>query len=403
STLAMFAVLQLAVYGAMQIPVGLLLDRHGARPIMVIGMVLMVVGQLIMAFAPNVAVAIGARMLLGLGDAAIFPGVLRLIATWFPAQRAPIMVQATGIVGQLGQVIAVVPVVALLHLTSWVFTFGSFAALGVLFTILVWLVIRNHPPQLSQDVTVNTETGVINVVTSAIDTRVGLRAAWSHPGTRLAFWSHFATPFAGSAFIMLWGVPFLTAGQGQSPAAAASIVIVYIVAGMVFGPLIGTLSARIPMRRTRALVLPAVAVQAVAWSAVIAWPGASPTGVLVALAITMGLGGPASMIGFDHARTHNPSHRLSSATGITNVGGFLSSLLVIFFIGLALDLQGAGTPATYTLEAFKLAFLVQVPVWVLGVVMIGVERKNTRIVMGFDEPRPTRRPRTPRGVDEEAG
>src|SRR5690606_21936827 len=138
STLAMFAVLQLAVYGAMQIPVGLLLDRHGARPIMVIGLALMTLGQLIMALAPNVAVAIGARMLLGLGDAAIFPSVLRLIATWFPTQRAPVMIQLTGVVGQLGQIVAVVPVVALLHLTSWVFTFASFAALGVLFTILVW-------------------------------------------------------------------------------------------------------------------------------------------------------------------------------------------------------------------------------------------------------------------------
>ena len=33
STLSLFAVVQLAVYGAMQIPVGLLLDRFGARPL----------------------------------------------------------------------------------------------------------------------------------------------------------------------------------------------------------------------------------------------------------------------------------------------------------------------------------------------------------------------------------
>ena len=41
ATLSMFAVVQLAVYGGMQIPVGLLLDRYGARPVMAIGMVLM--------------------------------------------------------------------------------------------------------------------------------------------------------------------------------------------------------------------------------------------------------------------------------------------------------------------------------------------------------------------------
>lgn len=391
STLSMFAVLQLAVYGAMQIPVGLLLDRHGARPIMAIGMVLMALGQLIMAISPNVAVALGARMLLGLGDAAVFPSVLRLIATWFPAQRAPVMVQLTGIVGQLGQIVAIVPVVALLHLTSWTVTFGAFAALGVLFTILVWLVIRNHPPEFTADVSVNTETGAIQTVTSAIDMRVGIRAAWSHPGTRLAFWSHFTTPFAGAAFMMLWGLPFLTAGEGRSISEAAAIMIVYVVAGMVFGPIIGTLSAKMPLRRSHALVLPTIAIQAAVWLVVILWPGTAPLWLLVALAIALATGGPASMIAFDHARTHNPSHRLSAATGVTNSGGFLSALLAILFIGVALDLQGAGTPETYTLDAFRIAFLTQAPLWLIGTVFILIERRKTRIRMGIHQPRNPRR------------
>ncbi len=95
SALSMFAVIQLFVYGAMQIPVGLLLDRFGARPMIAIGMVLMAVGQLVMAFADAVGIGILARVLIGAGDAAIFPSVLRVIATWFPAQRAPLLVQLT--------------------------------------------------------------------------------------------------------------------------------------------------------------------------------------------------------------------------------------------------------------------------------------------------------------------
>src|SRR5690606_11967712 len=227
---------------------------------------------------------------------------------------------------------------------------------------------------------------------SAIDTRVGLRAAWSHPGTRLAFWSHFTTPFAGATFIMLWGMPFLTVGEGLAPGAAAAIVIVYVIAGMGFRPVLGTLSSRLPPRRAGALGLPTIAAQALVWGIGIARPGTAPTWLLVTLAVTLGLGGPASMIAFDHARTHNPSHRLSSAPGVTNVGGFLSSLLAILFIGLALDLQGAGTPDTYSLDAFRIAFLTQVPLWILGVVMILVERNNTRISMGLNEPRRPRRP-----------
>ncbi|WEK14289.1 MAG: MFS transporter [Candidatus Microbacterium phytovorans] len=387
ATLSLFAVVQLAMYGGMQIPVGVLLDRYGARPVMTVGMILMAIGQLTMALSPSVGVAILARVLLGAGDAAIFPGVLRLIALWFPAQRAPLMVQLTGIVGQSGQLVALIPLAALLHATSWTIAFGSIAGLGALFTVLVVLLIRNRPPELASDVAVDTDTGAIRVVTSAVDTGVGIRAAWSHPGTRLAFWSHFTSPFAGTAFILLWGMPFLTAGEGLSKAAASAIISTYVVVGMVIGPVMGDLSRRIPHLRSRVLVLPSIGVQFVAWVAVIVWPGPAPIWLLVALAVALAMGGPASMIAFDHARTHNPAHRLSTATGVTNAGGFLAALLAILMIGLALDLQGAGTPATYTLDAFRLAFLTQVPLWLLGSAFIVVERRRTRIRLGMEKPR----------------
>jgi len=387
ATLSLFAVVQLAVYGGMQIPIGVLLDRYGSRPIMAIGMVLMALGQLVMALSPSIGIALLARVLLGAGDAAVFPAVLRLVATWFPAQRGPMMMQLTGQLGQLGQLIALVPVAALLHATTWTITFGSIAGLGILFAILVWLLIRNRPAEREADVTVNTETGVVRVVTSAIDTGVGIRAAWAHPGTRLAFWSHFTTPFAGTAFVLLWGMPFLTAGEGLSTGAAAGVLSLFVVAGMVFGPMLGELSRRIPTRRSLALVLPTVAVQLIAWVVVAAWPGPAPLWLLILLVVALAAGGPASMIAFDHARTHNPAHRLSTATGLTNAGGFLAALIAIFLIGLTLDLQGAGTPATYSLDAFRLAFLTQVPLWLLGATFIVIERKRTRIRMGLDPER----------------
>lgn len=387
STLSMFAVVQLAVYGGMQIPIGVLLDKYGARPIITIGMILMAAGQLVMAVSPSIGIAILARILLGAGDAAVFPAVLRLVATWFPAQRAPVMVQFTGIIGQSGQLVALIPLAALLHATTWTITFGSIAGLGVLFAILVFLIIRNHPPEQTADVSVNTDTGVVRVVTSAIDTGVGIRAAWAHPGTRLAFWSHFTTPFAGTAFVLLWGMPFLTAGQGLSTAHAATLVSVYVVAGMVLGPITGAVSQRIPNQRSVALVLPAVAIQFLAWMIIIALPGPAPTWLLYVLAVALATGGPASMIAFDHARTHNPSHRLSTATGVTNAGGFIAALIAIFLIGLMLDLQGAGTPDTYSLDAFRVAFLMQVPLWLIGATFIIIERKHTRIRIGLDPER----------------
>lgn len=391
SSLSLFAVIQLAVYGAMQIPVGLLLDRFGARPIITAGMILMAAGQLVMAFASDVGIGILARVLIGAGDAAVFPSVLRVIATWFPAQRAPVMVQLTGIVGQFGQIIAILPLAALLHATSWSIAFGGLSGLAVLFGVLTFVVIRSRPPGQTEDVSVNTDTGAIRIVRSSVDLRRGFRESWGHPGTRLAFWSHFTTPFAGTAFVLLWGFPFLTAGEGYTSAQASLMVTAFVVFGIVFGPLIGALSTRHPMRRSHLLVLPTIVIQAVVWLVVILWPGPAPLWLMFVLAAALATGGPASMIAFDHARAHNPSHRLSTATGIVNGGGFIAALIAILFIGVAMDVQGAGSPDTYSLEAFRVAFAVQYPLWILGAVMILIERKKTRIRVGLDRPRLPRR------------
>jgi MFS family permease len=370
STLSLFAVLQLLVYGALQIPVGLLLDRFGSRTVMTTGMLLMAVGQLVMAVTPDVGVAIAARVLLGAGDAAIFPGILRVIAAWFPAKRAPIMTQVTGLLGQFGQIISVIPLAALLHATSWPTAFMSVAGLGVFAAVLTLAIVRNEPEK----------TGAITVVVAPRELRRGFVEAWRHPGTRLAFWSHFSTPFASTAFALLWGYPFLIQGQGLSSATASTIFTLYVVFGAIVGPVVGAVSARHPLRRSW-IVLAVIGAQVGVWAAVIVWPGAAPLPLLVLLALVLCAGGPGSMVAFDFTRAHNPASRLGTATGIVNGGGFLAGVIAILLIGVAMDLQGAGTPDTYSLDAFKVAFLVQFPIWAVGVIALLRERKRTRAHM----------------------
>ena len=61
-----------------------------------------------------------------------FVSVLRLVTTWFPARRVPVVTQLTGVVGQLGQLLSAVPLVALLHQRGWTTAYLSIASLGVL-------------------------------------------------------------------------------------------------------------------------------------------------------------------------------------------------------------------------------------------------------------------------------
>jgi MFS family permease len=363
--LASFAVLQLLVYAGLQVPVGLLLDRWGPKRLIITGALLMSLGQLVLALSTMVGVAALGRVLVGGGDAMTFISVLRLVNAWLPPKRVPLFTQLTGIVGQVGQILSAIPLVALLHGPGWTPAFLSAAGLGVIVSIVVLLVAQDSP---SGSVSQHDAPGWGKVTAD-------LRSAWAHPGTRLGLWTHFTTQFSGTVFALLWGFPFLVSGEQLSRGAASTLLTVFVLSGMACAPFIGVLVERHPMRRSW-LVLGVVAVNAGMWTIVLAWPGQAPIWLLVLLVMSLAIGGPGSMIGFDFARTFNPPNRLGTATGIVNVGGFVASLLTMLIVGLLLDVRGGGS--SYSLGDFRLALSSQYLFWGIGVVGIVVTRRKVR-------------------------
>jgi MFS family permease len=366
STLASFAVLQLLVYAALQVPVGLLLDRLGSVRLVVAGALLMAGGQALLATVDSVPGAVAARVLVGAGDAMTFISVLRLVPQWFPTRRVPVVTQLTGLVGQLGQVLSAVPLAALLAGPGWTTAFLGAAATGVLVAILAAVALHDSPDKRVASGEAATARRLAG----------DLVTAWRHPGTRLGLWTHFTSQFPGTVFALMWGFPFLIAGEGLSRGVASALLTLFVLAGMTAGPLIGVLVQRHPLRRSW-LVLGVIGANAIGWAAIIAWPGRAPLPLLVLLVLALSLGGPGSMIGFEFARTFNPPNRLGTATGIVNVGGFVASLLTILLIGVVLDVRTGGR-ADYHLVDFKYAFAVQYLVGLVGVVGILRTRRLAR-------------------------
>jgi len=107
--LATLAVFQLVVYAGMQIPVGILLDRFGAKRLLIIGALVMSLGSLTVAIAPNLGVAVIGRMLVGMGDSFTFISMIRMINGWYEGAKASRMQQNVSTVGQLGQFVSAVP------------------------------------------------------------------------------------------------------------------------------------------------------------------------------------------------------------------------------------------------------------------------------------------------------
>jgi MFS family permease len=372
SAISLFLVLQLAVYAALQVPVGVALDRFGSRKMIVAGALTMAAGQLVLAVASDVPTAIVARVLVGAGDAMTFISVLRLVPLWFPGRTVPLVTQLTGILGQVGQIVAAYPLVTLLHSAGWTPTFLGAAAVGVLVGVLVLVALVDVPPGT-----------VLAAPVGLAEVRRNLAASWAEPGTRIGLATHLVTQFSGTVFALLWGYPFLTKGEGLSAGLAASLLSLLVLVGMAFGPLLGRLVGRWPLRRSN-LVFGILGVTAVMWTVVLLWPGRAPLWLLVVLVVVLGTNGPGSMIGFDYARTENPVERSGSATGVVNVGGFVASLCTVLAIGFVLDALTPGSSTDYSLGAFRAAFAVQYVFWALGLVGVVVHRRQLRARMARD-------------------
>lgn len=360
-----FVVLQLAVYALCQIPAGLLLDRWGSRVTLVAGALLMGAGQLLMAETTTIGVAMAARIILGAGDALTFSSAIRLVPAWFPARRVPILTQLTGILGQVGQIASAVPFVAVLSVAGWGTAFSAAASVSAVAALLALLVVRATPPGVPRP-RASQNLGAIPLVLARI-----IR----HPSTQLGFFTHFTAGFTGIAFSMMWGYPYLTAGEGLSRPAASAVMTVLVVVAVVGGPLIGALTQRHPLRRST-LVLLIVAAIGAPLLALVLWPGPAPIWLLLLLVAGFSIGGPASSVGFDFPRTDLARHRLGTATGVVIMGGFIGGLLSILLIGVVLDLLRPD--GAYDLEAFRLAFAVQLPMLAFGVVGMLLTRRTLR-------------------------
>ncbi|WP_348788001.1 MFS transporter [Leifsonia sp. NPDC080035] len=376
AVLSSMAVVQLIVYAAMQIPVGVLIDRVGSRTLMLVGTVLMVIGQVTVAFAPTIAVAILGRVLVGAGDATVFTSLMRLINSWFRGRLVPQLSQWIGNIGQLGQVLSAVPFALLLHQAGWTTAFLTAASLSVIAVIGIVVAISDRPVGSTEGPRPATWGESLRQ----------LRISLARPGTQLGFWSHFVTQSSGTVFNLMWGLPFMVFALGLPPAEASGLIIVSVVAGLIAGPILGLLTARFPLRRSN-LVLAIVAMMGAVWALLLLWPGVPPTWLLVLVLVAIGIGGPGSLIGFDFARTSNPLHSLGSANGIVNVGGFLASFVMMFLIGLALDAQNTAhtTAGLYALDSFRWAFAIQYVIIGIGVAFLVHARRRTRRRMQEEE------------------
>lgn len=137
-------------YAFAQLPVGVLLDRFGARVVLGIGLCLWSLAQMAGGFVHTLGQFILARIILGVAEAPLFPAGAKVVNEWFPPHKRG---GPTGLFvssGTLSSVFAP-PLLTVLMLTfGWRSMFVIMGALGLIVGI-IWCVIYRNRHHVSLD------------------------------------------------------------------------------------------------------------------------------------------------------------------------------------------------------------------------------------------------------------
>ena len=364
--LATLAVFQLVVYAGMQIPVGILLDRFGAKILLAVGALIMAAGQLTVALAPHLAVAVVGRMLVGMGDSFTFISMIRMINGWYQGPKASRLQQYISTIGQLGQFFSAVPFWFMLESLGWEAAF-SFMATASLLAVLLLIAFTSDQAK-----------GQDSHSASSLKVAAGqLLENARNPGIRMAFWTHFVTQSTTTSVALLWAVPFLVTAEGQSHDFAALTLTSMVFMGFITGPVIGWICAKRPAARGL-LVYAVVGLIVLTWLCLLSIPNAAPSWVLFGCFIVISIGGPASMVAFDFTKDIVSKDRLGSANGFANVGGFLATFVMMYLTGLVIDIYKGITHSSerYTVDGFRWGFSTQFLVIAVGLVFFTMERRR---------------------------
>lgn len=313
--LGLLAAAYFLAFSAMQLPVGLLLDRFGPRRSAAALMTIGLAGALVFATAPSYALLVLGQVLIGIGTAAALTGGIVICTRWFPPQRAATM---TGLMlgfGNLGGLVAATPLALALEAWGWRTVTLIFAGAMVATALLILVIARDAPsghPWRSR--VPETPRQILAGLGQVLRTR--------------EIWRLMALAFVGFASVLtvrgLWGGPYLLQAQGLSAVGAGNGLFAMSI-GIILGA-VGYGLLEQPLDRRRALALAGGSVLCLSFVGLALWPQ-PPLWFALASFFAIGLCGQTYVMVLSHGRA-GFADRL--------VGRVVTSLNMAVFLGIGI-------------------------------------------------------------------
>jgi len=347
-------------YAGLQIPIGVMVDRWGARAILTLALLLAAIGSAIFATATFVEIAYVGRLLIGTGSAAGFVATLTLASRWFPPHRYAFFAGLTMLFGMAGGFLGQAPLSRLVEWIGWRPTQIGAAVFALALATTIWLFVRNAPPG-DKDIHGDGHDGrgmMANLALVLANGRVWIIAL---VGMTLS------SPLL--AFGGLWGVPYMMVRYDLTRPEAALVTSLLLIGWAAGAPTGGWLSDHIGRRKLPLLLATGFNTALL----VLFFHGpALPLWAALIVIFLFGANGSMMVICYAFSREYSAGRAQGSVTGFVNMMTVAAGALFQPIVGLLLDMRWSGAMANgapvYTLATYNFAFSSLIVAALLGLI-----------------------------------
>ena len=211
-------------YASMQIPLAIFLERFGSRLILTLFATICGLATIAFTYTDNYYIAVVSRFFVGIGSAAGFLTLSKVISEWFPLQYTKMMGLSFSI-GSMGAIFAGRPLGILLETHDWLNVSYAFGWISILIAVIAYFML--HSPNIKK-----------NVATTQILKLSDIKSVLSSKLLWLIALSSLLMVGVLEGFANVWGVSYLTTAYNLTKADAAGLTSLIFCGMLVGGPLL---------------------------------------------------------------------------------------------------------------------------------------------------------------------
>ena len=353
------------VYAVAQLPLGPMIDRLGSRLVVSGCGVLTTLGGILFSQADTLAVAMVARVLIGVGTASVLMATFTLFSHWFSKQEFGRVSGFMVALGNLGNLAATAPLALAVGAFGWRNSFLVAAVVQALVTLLVFSKVQDKP----EAPPAHEEGGTV--------AKAGMMAAWGEIfGTR-DFWllGLLAFFWYGNylALQALWGGPYLMEVLRLSREATGSMLMFTSFGFIVGSSFIDTVARRVFKSYKKTLMAGQLALLLL-MSAFLGWAEAIPQPLLAAVFFMVGLAVSSGVMIYPIIRSMFPVAIVGTALTSLNFYVLMGAAVTQQIMGIIVGSYG-GTAGSISAAGLHAAFLFPLVGLVLTLVLYSRARE----------------------------